>query len=305
LDVSFTSDGLTLAGTYAEAPSPVAAALLLSGSGRLDRDSNAPRLRLAITDAIARALLDARVSSLRYDKRGAGSSEGDFMAVGLRDNITDARSALAWLTGRADGLPLFVVGHSEGALHAARLAAEGPVAGAVLLSISPRRGEEVLMWQLQAILPTLGRPARAIMGLLRIDPVRTQRKRFAQIRASSGDVIRIRGRRLNARWLREFLDNDPAPVLAEITVPVLALTGGRDLHVPPQDTQAICGLVHGPCSAVMIDGVSHILRADPDTRGPRAYRRATREPVDPAVLAAITGWIGRTASAAPAQPTAP
>jgi pimeloyl-ACP methyl ester carboxylesterase len=305
LEVSFRSDGLVLAGTFVEASAPVAAALLLVGSGRIDRDSNAPRLRLAITDAIARALQEARISSLRYDKRGAGASEGDFLRTGLYENCADARSALAWLTAPADGLPLFAVGHSEGALHAAQLAAEGRVTGAVLVSMSPRRGEEVLMWQLQAIMPTLGRPARAIMGLLRIDSAETQRKRFAQIRTSSGDVLRIRGQRLNVRWLREFLDHDPAPVLAEITVPVLALTGGHDLQVPPQDTQAVCRLVRGPCSPVIIDDVSHVLRADPDSRGPRAYKRAVREPLDTAVLTAITEWLGRTAAAARAQPGAP
>jgi pimeloyl-ACP methyl ester carboxylesterase len=147
-------------------------------------------------------------------------------------------------------------------------------------------------------MPTLGFPARAIAAALGLN-TRTVRKRFAKIRASSADVIRIRASRLNARWYREYLDHDPTAVLSEITVPILALTGGHDVQAPPHDTETICRLVKGPCSPAIIDDVSHVLRADPDVRGLRGYSRAMREPVDPAVLSAITDWTCRVASGAP------
>jgi alpha-beta hydrolase superfamily lysophospholipase len=296
--VTFESGGLTLAGTWAEAPAPTAAALLLVGLGSRDRDSNTSRYRPGVTAAIADALRDAGVSAMRYDKRGVGSSEGDFLRAGMGDNLADARSALVWLAARADGLPLFAVGHGEGALHAAQLAADGRVAGAVLVALPAQRGEEALVWELQTMLPTLRPPARAIASMLGLN-TRAVRRRFAKIRASSADVMRLGVNRVNARWYREYLDHDPATVLAQVAVPILALSGGHDVQVPPQDTQTVCRLVRGPCSAVIVDGVSHILRADPDLRGLRGYSRAMREPVDPAVLGAITDWIGRAASAAP------
>jgi uncharacterized protein len=293
--VKFCSDSLTLAGTFVEAQLPTAAALILVGSGKIDRNSNTRRLRTGVTAAIAGALQDAHVSSLRFDKRGVGASEGDFLRAGIREHRGDARAALAWLAARTDDLPLFVVGHSEGALHAAHLAGDTRIAGAVLISAPARSGEQVIIWQLQEIIPTLPRPIRAIMKLLRSDPAKTQRKRFAQFRGSSSDVIRIHGRRFPARWWREFLDYDPAPILARVKVPILAVTGAHDLQVPPEDTETICRLVKGPCSAHIVDGVSHLLRPDPNRQGPRDYRRAVRKPVDPGVLALVTEWISRKA----------
>lgn len=39
-DITFDSGGVTLAGSYRDVASPVAAALLISGSGRTDRNSD-------------------------------------------------------------------------------------------------------------------------------------------------------------------------------------------------------------------------------------------------------------------------
>jgi len=36
-----------------------------------------------------------------------------------------------------------------------------------------------------------------------------------------------------------------------------------------------------------------MLRPDPDSLGPRSYRRQTRQPVSPEVLRLVTDWVGR------------
>ena len=128
-EVTFDSAGCTLAGTCLEAASPVAAALLIVGSGRTDRDSDVrlplgQTLRGGITRAIAGALETVKVSTLRYDKRGVGDSGGDYFAAGIDQRLADARVALDWLAARDPGLPLLVIGHSEGTYHGASLAGE-------------------------------------------------------------------------------------------------------------------------------------------------------------------------------------
>jgi pimeloyl-ACP methyl ester carboxylesterase len=282
-------------------PSPVAAALVITGSGRINRDSDAllrrtglPLLRTGVTRQVAEALASVNVATLRYDKRGVGASTGDYLRAGMTENLADARAGLRWLAGRAAGLPLLTVGHSEGTLHAARLAAEHgetALAGTILLAAPARTGEQVIDWQIDKIAPTLPRAVTAIMRLTGSDFTRTQHKRLARLKASSGDVIRMQGIRINARWFREFLGYDPTADYARITVPVLAVTGGHDMQVPPDDVDAIGRLVRGGFEGRVVDDLSHLLRPDPRWAGPRGYRRAVRQPVSPTVLSVITAWV--------------
>ena len=295
-EVTFSSEGCGIAGTFTETADPVAAALLITGSGRVDRDSDARlpgglKLRTGITRAIAEALAVAGVPSLRYDKRGAGRSGGDYWTTGMDQRLADARAGLDWLAARAGGVPLLAIGHSEGTFHAAQLAADGAVAGAALLSGSAQTGGKILGWQTRQLATRLPASARLILRLMRTDAVQAQRKNQDRIMASSADVMRIQGQRVNARWFRDFIRYDPAPVLARITVPVLAITGGQDVQVPPQDVDAIGALVKGPFEGHIVGDLSHLMRPDPDSAGPRGYRRSVRQPVSPEVLALITGWV--------------
>ncbi|WP_225726755.1 MULTISPECIES: alpha/beta hydrolase [unclassified Nocardia] len=289
-DIAFDSEGCRLAGTFAEVPNPIAAAVLIVGSGPVDRDSNHRGLRFDVTAAIAEALAGVGVSSLRYDKRGVGASTGDYLPTGLAQQLTDARAAVRWLADHAPGVPLLAIGHSEGSLHAIELAAEHSVSGAGLISCGARGGEEVLIWQGEKIFGTLPKWYNAALRVLRVNPLAIQRKRIERIKNSTADVIRIQGVRLNARWLREFIAYDPRPALARIDVPVLALTGGNDLQVPPDDVRVIEGLVKGPFEGHIVGDLSHILRPDPKPAGPRGYRRAVKEPVSAAALGIIAAW---------------
>jgi uncharacterized protein len=301
MDIHFYNDGNLIAGTLTEVPRPVAAAVLITGSGKINRDSDARLgrrgpvvLRTGITRQVAEALATVNVAALRYDKRGVGASGGDYLRAGLTDTLADARAALRWLAGRFPELPLLAVGLSEGTWHAARLAAdEKTVAGTVLLGAPARTGEEVITWQIAMLGPALPKPVKLITRLTGQDFARTQQKRLALLRASQPDVIRMNGIRVNARWWREFLGHDPAPDYARITTPVLAITGGHDMQIPPEDIEAIGRLVQGPFDGHVAGDLSHLLRPDPDWKGPFGYRRAGRRPMSAEVLTLISTWAAR------------
>jgi pimeloyl-ACP methyl ester carboxylesterase len=298
-DVTFDGDGCSLAGTYAAVADPVAAALLISGGGKTDRDSDVAlplrqTLRGGITRAIAEALEGAAVSSLRYDKRGVGASDGDYYSTSMPRRLADARAALGWLADRNPGLPLLAIGHSEGTFYAAELAAEDArVAGIVLISGPARPGGENLSWQTDQLAAKIPAATKLILRLMRTDVVRAQRKNQAKVMASTADVMRLQGTKVNARWIRDFVNWDPRPALARVTVPVLAITGGHDLQVPPADVEAFGKLVRGPFEGHVVGDLSHMLRPDPDAVGPRGYRRAARQPVSPEVLGLITTWVAK------------
>lgn len=150
-EVRFLSDDVTLAGTFTlpDGAGTVPTVLMLPGSGQTDRDDNAKKLAINLFPQLAELLDACGSATLRYDKRGVGASGGDYWSSGFQDRLTDAAAAMGWLATQeqVDGSRLFVLGHSEGALVAIRLAAgAAPIAGVVLLAGSAKSGEQTLLW---------------------------------------------------------------------------------------------------------------------------------------------------------------
>ncbi|SFE56370.1 alpha/beta hydrolase family protein [Blastococcus tunisiensis] len=272
---------------------PAPAVVIASGSGPLDRDSNHRRARFDVARQLAGSLAAGGLASLRYDKRGVGASPGDWRTVGLHDNVDDLGRARDVLAARdeVDASRILLAGHSEGAILATALAARGvPVTGLVLLSMSAAPGAELLRWQARTIGPTLPRPVRALLRLLRVDLEKKVAANHDRIRATTADVARIGGARINARWHREFLAHDPREDLRRLTVPVLALTGEKDLQVDPAHLTTIRATVPAEVTAAVVPDLTHTLRRQPGRPSMGAYRKELRKPVDPAVLTTVVGW---------------
>ncbi len=290
-DVQVRSGSLQLAGTYLAPAGPVGGALVLAASGRVDRNSDLSRLCTGVTAALATTLARAGLATLRYDKRGTGNSEGDYFEAGMTENAEDAWAARDWLARRLEGLPLVAVGYSEGALYAADLAAEGAVDACALFCCPARPVADVLAWQADKLSQALPRRARLLMALARTSPAQQHQERMAELRSLEEQDRRLRGARVNTRWWRQFLEHDPVPILNRVAVPVLALTGGMDTQVPPEDVATIGRLVRGPFQGAVPPTLNHILRSDPTGRGPFGYRRSARRPVSDEATGPLRDWV--------------
>jgi pimeloyl-ACP methyl ester carboxylesterase len=297
-DVTFQSAGLTLAGTLllpgAEARYPVV--LLIPGSGPLDRDENYKKLPINALREIAVHLAGQGIASFRYDKRGVGASQGDYFETGFYDLVSDAAAALAWLRAQDQVQPekVFLLGHSEGSGIAMRLAGTGAdVAGIVLLGGWARKSEEMLLWQADQVVPGMRGFNKWLIGVLHIDIRKAQLKQFEKIKRSKKNVYRQLTVKVNAKWLREFLGYDPAEELRKIRVPVLAITGSKDIQVNPADLDRMAQLVQGEFESHQLPDLTHMLRTDSGQPTINTYAEQVRRPVDPRLLELVSEWLQR------------
>lgn len=135
---SYLSQYSSISGTLSlpagEGPFPIC--LLLQDSYSRDRDGDLIPSRDAwMPDAVpkrrfmhqmAEILSGMRIATFRYDKRGCGKSEGEFLNAGLEDYVRDAHEALrhifSWIP-EIDNTHVGVLGYGEGAIVALNLAA--------------------------------------------------------------------------------------------------------------------------------------------------------------------------------------
>jgi pimeloyl-ACP methyl ester carboxylesterase len=273
---------------------------LIAGSGPLDRDENAKKLRINALREIAVHLAERGIATLRYDKRGVGASEGNYWETGFFDNVSDAASALSFLKSQERIRPesVFVLGHSEGALIATRLAGIAtPVAGVILLGGSAHTGEEILRWQAVQVMKGMRGFNRWLIDLLHIDVQKAQHKQIEKIKRSEKNWYRIQLiAKINAKWMREFLAYDPAEDLARIRVPVLAITGSKDIQVDPADLPRMADLVKAEFEWHAVPNLTHMLRAEPGEPTVSTYKQQVTQPVDMQVLQIIAEWLRKKTS---------
>ena len=280
--------------------------LTIHGSGPVDRDENTRQLKLFkvklnIFNTIAHYLADKGIASLRYDKRGCGKSSGSSGDAGLHDLIEDGKAAYECLATQEHIKKhlTFLLGHSEGTMIAPRIAVEHPdIAGLILLGAQAQNLEEALKYQAGKIKEDIeqGRGlnrfiTRMVWKLIRYDPVKTQPILLQKVRSTDKASFRYKGQRVNAKWLREHFDYTPLETLRDVTCPILAITGEKDIQVDPQDVVRIAEHAKGDVEYHIVPNLTHILRLDDGPPSILSYKKLLKKDMDPLLLDTIYNWL--------------
>lgn len=316
LDPKRAGETITLAGTLSlpagEGPFP--AVVFVTGSGPQDRDETIVGHKpfLVISDALVRR----GIATLRLDDRGVGKSGGTAERATTLDFVEDVRSELGWLAARPeiDRRAIGVLGHSEGGLIAPIVASKDDRARFIVMLAGPAMTGEQILYAQEALIARAGGASEAQIKhdraaaeqlYKRLRVARTDAEVDAAIAAFVAADPKQRQDREAARkllrspWLRTFLVLDPVPYLEKVRVPVLALSGERDLQVPrdnlPILERALQRGKNRDATVQLIPGVNHLFQHC-KTGAPGEYT-AIEETFAPEALQLITDWIAARAAA--------
>ncbi len=231
-------------------------AVFISGSGAQNRDQELLDHKpfLVVADYLARK----GIASLRYDDRGTAESGGNQYEGSSYENALDAAAAVDFL--KASGYrQIGLIGHSEGGLIAPMVASidsgiafivslAGPgVTGAEIIKkqsfdIAKAEGTAGDTLEVQTILAEYifdrmaalpeNEPdsiAGIIEGALR--QLNPEQSEIALGGMSREEYIQASVQQLGEEWMFHFLSFDPAQAWKEVSCPVLALNGEKDLQV--------------------------------------------------------------------------
>lgn len=237
-----------------------AAVLIVAGSGPTDRNGNSGlNLNTYAYKMLSDGLVESGYAVLRYDKRAIGGSyisPEDIPALTLDDYVEDAERCVAWL--RAQGFArVYVAGHSEGGSIAIEVAERRRVTvdGLVLLAAPGYPMDQILMGQLSAQLMP------AYIGLYV-----TSQSIIGKIKSGVEVAVEDIPQELLSLFhptvqpfLRSSMQRDPCKMIAGCEVPILIITGGRDIQVSVANGTKL--LAAAPdAQHVTFENMSHVLK---------------------------------------------
>ena len=306
-----------LAGTLTipQGTGPFPAIVLVSGTGQNERDEDVSghKVFLVLADALSRR----GFAILRYDKRGVGGSTGNFSTATTRDFASDADAAVSWLRTQpgVDGKHVGILGHSEGGIIAPMVAeTDKNVAFVVMVAGPALRGDKLFILQSAMTAKTYGVPEDYISRRRIFDqklydailaaPSDEEARKSADAIVAQGvqeklvdqNEVESLAHDATTAWNRSFLAYDPAPTLARLTVPVLALYGSLDVQVPAKEDSliAIDALKNNRKSIVVVlPGKNHLMQTA-GTGSPNEYNDI-EETMSASALNLIADWTSDTA----------
>jgi len=278
------------------------AVLIISGSGKGNRDGNLRNMNLNVYKELAEFLTMNGCITLRYDKRGTHQSEGNYYKTGLNDLINDATDAVNFLRShnQVDSEKVFILGHSEGALLTPAVYHKTRVCGLILLAGAFQPSKTITQLQADQLYNEM-KNAPGIKGLffrLLNIPAKAKKqneKLLKRIIDSDQAVMRVKGIRINAKWMRETLAFDVSKYLRGLTCPVLVVSGEKDVQVPPKDAEKIADNIQGKAEWYIVDDMNHILRKFAGNHTmlnlSKEYKSQINQPIDNELLNIIKTWL--------------
>jgi len=279
-EVLQTTTGALYGSLLLPAKAPKAWVLIIAGSGATDRNGNTSG-QVSGNNCLrylALGLAAQGIASLRYDKRGVAASAAagaNESALNFEHYIDDAKAWCAALRLRATG-PVSIVGHSEGAQIATRVAEKLSVSSVVNLCGAGRALDEILLEQLRDKLSEpLYKKAEDILAYLHELSLHNQDNRKVKpklLRRFSADVStapdvppelhHLLKKSKHAFYVSRMRER-PDRELGTLRCPVLIASGDADIQVREVDYKKLCR-AKPDAQMLRVEGMNHLLKSVAD-----------------------------------------
>lgn len=277
---------LTLPTTSRQVP----VALIIAGSGPTDQNGNTVGTVVQPNSykLLSEALADRGIATLRFDKRGIGSSQTGLSESQLRfrDFASDAAALLERLKNDSRFSGVYVIGHSEGSLLGMLAAQNSSVAGYISLAGPGRPADQILLDQLTPQLtPAMLIELKRVLESLKagkLFPAADIKLPAALVRSLFRDSVQP--------YLISWFGYDPAAEIKRLGCRVKVLQGTTDIQVGVSEAQQLATAVQQ--KPELLEGMNHVLKQS--NLEPAAQNLAYTDgklPISPRLIGAVAVFV--------------
>lgn len=239
-------EGTLLVPSAVEQP---ALAIIIAGSGPVDRNGNQNFARNNSLKKLAEGLTNNGIATFRYDKRTI-----KLIATGKLDNtimfddfVTDAIDVVNYFKSQNAYSKIYIIGHSQGSL-IGMIAAEKDVDGFISIAGASQTIDKIIIKQVEQTAPAYLEDTKKIFSVLQEGKTTSN---YPPVLSS------FLGKDIQP-FMINWMQYNPQDILKSLQIPILIVNGTNDLQVGVEDANRLKDS-NPNAELKLIDKMNHVL----------------------------------------------
>ena len=258
-------------------------AIIINGSGPIDRNGNEMMTKNNSAKKLAEALAKKGIATFRYDKRTLKAQQLNIDEKDMRfdDFIDDAKAVIKRFSELPNYSSLYIIGHSQGSL-VGMIAAQEKADGFISIAGAGQTIDSLIVEQIGRQMPGLEESARTAFNELRANgKVKDYNQGLASLFKKSIQPFMF-------SWMKY----DPQQEIKKLKMPVLIINGDNDLQVNTNEAEKLKA-ARPDAELIIIENMNHIYRIidkNDDIANQKSYNEPQR-PISNEMIEQISNFI--------------
>ena len=258
-------------------------AIIINGSGPIDRNGNEMMTKNNSAKKLAEALAKKGIATFRYDKRTLKAQQLNIDEKDMRfdDFIDDAKAVIKRFSELPNYSSLYIIGHSQGSL-VGMIAAQEKADGFISIAGAGQTIDSLIVEQIGRQMPGLEESARTAFNELRANgKVKDYNQGLASLFKKSIQPFMF-------SWMKY----DPQQEIKKLEMPVLIINGDNDLQVNTNEAEKLKA-AKPDAELIIIENMNHIYRIidkNDDIANQKSYNEPQR-PISNEMVEQISNFI--------------
>lgn len=258
-------------------------AIIINGSGPIDRNGNEMMTKNNAAKKLAEALAKKGIATFRYDKRTLKAQQLNIDEKDMRfdDFIDDAKAVIKRFSELPNYSSIYIIGHSQGSL-VGMIAAQEKADGFISIAGAGQTIDSLIVEQIGRQMPGLEESARTAFNELRANgKVKDYNQGLASLFKKSIQPFMF-------SWMKY----DPQQEIKKLEMPVLIINGDNDLQVNTNEAKKLKD-AKPDAELVIIENMNHIYRIidkNDDIANQKSYNEPQR-PISNEMVEQISNFI--------------